>query len=110
MIDVMFLMIIFLVLGADFDPVVSVDLPRAGGGEPAQAALRLEIRADGSLMLEGSPLPEETALESLRGLAPRSIMLLPARRLEVDKLFRWYDLLGRGLNVPVSVGVLPPRE
>ena len=108
MIDVLFLMIIFLVLGANFDPVATVDLPRAFGGAPAPATLRVELAADGTLLYKGRRLGSAAALEVLRPLRPRSILLLPEKRLSVEELFRWYDLLGKELGVPVAVGVLPP--
>ncbi len=108
MIDVLFLMIIFLVLGANFDSTVSVELPRARGSEPRGAALRVELPVDGSLLLDGARLSPAQAVQALRALAPRSILLLPDRRLSVGGLLRWYDLLGGALRVPVSVGVQPP--
>ena len=108
MIDVLFLMIIFLVLGANFDSTVSVELPRAGGAEPRRGALRVELPADGTLLLGGARLGPSQAVPALRALAPRSILLLPDRRLTVEGLLRWYDLLGQSLRVPVSVGVQRP--
>ncbi len=108
MIDVLFLMVIFLVLGANFDPVASVELPEARGGAAGPAMLRVELNAQGALLLEGRALEPAEALQALRPLAPRSILLLPDRRLSVERLFRWYDLLAGELRVPVSVGVLPP--
>jgi biopolymer transport protein ExbD len=108
MIDVLFLMVIFLVLGANFDPVASVKLPEARGGAVGPAMLRVELTADGNLLFEGQSFGPEAALKSLRAIAPRSILLLPDRRLSVERLFRWYDLLAGELEVPVSVGVLPP--
>ena len=110
MIDVLFLMIIFLVLGANFDPVLSVDLPEAVGGAVKDTVVRVEIRVDGRLILDGRVLPSNEELEILRSRSPRSILLLPDRRLEVDKLFRWFDSLRRKLGIQVSVGVLPPPE
>ncbi len=109
MIDVLFLMIIFLVLGASFDSVVSVELPEARGGPPRDQVLRVELPASGGLMLGGRRLNDEQAVRILRSRAPRSILLLPHRELSVERLFHWYDLLGKGLDVPVAVGVRHPR-
>ena len=109
MIDVLFLMIIFLVLGANFDSVVSVELPEARGGPVAERVLRVELPVSGGLMLEGQTLDDVQALQALRSRAPRSILLLPHRELSVDRLFHWYDLLGKALDVPVAVGVRPPK-
>ena len=108
MIDVLFLMIIFLVMGANFDSTAAVELPEARGGAPMPGMLRVELAQDGALLFQGRRLQPGEALQALRPLAPRSILLLPDRRLSVERLFRWYDLLGGGLGVPVSVGVLPP--
>lgn len=108
MIDVLFLMIIFLVLGANFDPVATVALPEARGGPTSPAMLRVQLTADGNLLFQNRRLGPGPALDMLRPLAPRSILLLPDRRLSVEQLFRWYDLLATELRVPVSVGVLPP--
>ncbi len=108
MIDVLFLMIIFLVLGANFDSTLSVELPRAGGAQPRGAPLRVQLTVDGSLLLSGARLAPGAALPALRALAPRSVLLLPDRRLSVEALLGWYDLLGRELDVPIAVGVRPP--
>ena len=70
--------------------------------------LRLELTAEGTLVFDGASLAPEQAPRVLRPLAPRSILLLPHRRLSVEGLFRWYDLLATELGVPVAVGVLPP--
>lgn len=109
MIDVLFLMIIFLVLGANFDTVVSVELPEARGGAVGDEVLRVELPATGGLLLEGRLLDAGQAVQALGRRAPKSILLLPHRKLSVEELFRWYDLLGKALEVPVSVGVKPPR-
>jgi len=108
MIDVLFLMIIFLVLGANFDPVASVQLPQASGGAVSEGVLRLELRADGLLWLEGQPLGEEKIESILRQRTPRSVLLLPDGGLNVETLFRWYDRLSGATGLPVSVGVRPP--
>ena len=114
MIDVLFLMIIFLVLGANFDSVVSVELPQASGGGVGDAVIRVELPSGGGLRLNGGLmddrlLDEKAAVQALRRLSPQSILLLPHRDLSVNELFRWYDLLGKALDVPVSVGVRPPQ-
>ena len=108
MIDVLFLMIIFLVLGANFDSVVTVELPEARGGAVQDKMLRVELPATGGLVLEGRLLDSALAVGALRARQPQSILLLPDRELSVDRLFHWYDLLGKALDVPVSVGVNPP--
>jgi len=116
MIDVLFLMIIFLVLGANFDPTASVELPEATGSEVPQGVARVELRSDGSLWLEGkklstpqaTPTQQAEALQAVRALAPRAVLLMPDGALDVKTLFRWYEILQTGLKVPVSVGVQPP--
>ena len=108
MIDVLFLMIIFLVLGANFDSVVSVELPEARGGAVQDEVLRVELPVTGGLLLEGRLMDAGQAVRALSRRAPQSILLLPHRELSVEKLFQWYDLLGKALDVPVSVGVKPP--
>ena len=110
MIDVLFLMIIVLVLGANFDSVVSVELPEARGGKVGDGLIRLELPADGGALLGGRRMDEQQTVSALRRRLPRSVLLLPDRRLSVDALFRWYDLLGHELGVPVSVGVSAPTS
>lgn len=108
MIDVLFLMIIFLVLGANFEPLGTVELPEAAGRPLPEGVTRLEIDALGRPLIGGQRLSPEKALEALRRSHPREILLLPDRRLDVGTLFRWYDRLTRQLGVPVRVGVTPP--
>jgi biopolymer transport protein ExbD len=109
LIDVLFLLIVFLVLGAHFDEVETVRLPEARGGPPSAApALRLVLRPDGALWLEGRPLAPEAVIPVLRARAPSAVLLLPDERAEVGPLIRWYDRIRRELSVPVQVGVRPP--
>ncbi|MDR1520648.1 MAG: biopolymer transporter ExbD [Planctomycetota bacterium] len=64
LIDCMFLLVIFIMIAARFEPEagIPVDLPRAGGGEPGRLeAITLSITAEGVLYLE----KEEVALEDL---------------------------------------------
>lgn len=108
MIDVLFLMIIFLVLGANFEPLGTVELPEAGGAAPPPSAVRVVLDAAGNATVDGRPLTPETVGRILAAPPPPEILLLPDRRLDVGALFRWYDLLTRELRVPVRVGVTPP--
>ncbi|MCH9045524.1 MAG: biopolymer transporter ExbD [SAR324 cluster bacterium] len=111
LVDVLFLMIIFLVLGANFDPVETVRLPEARGDpSTAASALRLELRADGVLWLEGRALSDSTVIATLEARAPHTVLLLPDARAEVGALFRWYDRIRQALDVPVQVGVQPPER
>lgn len=122
LVDVLFLLIIFLVLGANFDQVETVRLPRARGEVAAATApvLRLALRADGTLWPAdgppGSAGPgngplDAAALRALvRARAPERVLLLPDERAPVGPLLRWHDLIGRELGVPVQVGVRPPER
>jgi biopolymer transport protein ExbD len=109
LVDVLFLLIIFLVLGARFDQVETLRLPEAHGRPTdAAAALSLELRADGTLWLEGHPLPEPEVLPTLRARAPVRVLLLPDERAPVGPLLRWYDRIQHEAGLPVQVGVRPP--
>jgi biopolymer transport protein ExbD len=109
MIDVLFLMIIFLVMVANFDAIQGVTLPEAQGTATGDRELvSVVLRADGALLLDGEALPPEETIARLKAHHPRSVLLLPDRRTEVGTLFRWYDRLGRELRVPVQVGVRQP--
>lgn len=124
MIDVMFLMVIFLVLAANFDTVDTVRLPE-GLGKPQpqqQAVLRLQLRADGNLWLEGRMLGESgkpgearaqkeaEVLKRLKARNPTRIVLLPDEKGAIGPLFRWYHRLRAELDIPVQVGVRAPTE
>ena len=112
MIDVLFLMVIFLVLAANFDTIDTVRLPE-GRGKPTQAAegmLRLELRQDGSLVLEGEVLAAERVIPRLKEKNPASVLILRDERGAIAPLFRWVHRLREALDVPVQVGVRPPPE
>lgn len=115
LVDVLFLLIIFLVLGANFDQVETVRLPRARGEAAATApVLRLALRADGTLWPADGPAIatplDDAALRALvQARAPERVLLLPDERAPVGPLLRWHDLIGRELGVPVQVGVHPPE-
>ena len=99
LIDVLFLIIIFLVLGANFDQVETVRLPEAKGrpGEGSEP-LRVELRADGRLWLDGQRLPDGEVLAVLTRKAPRAVLLLPDEQAPVGALIGWYDRIRRRLN------------
>lgn len=107
LVDVLFLMITFLVLGARFDTVDTVRLPESGAGVPAQqeAGVTVVLRENGDLWLGDAPLAPEQAVSRLRALHPGTVLLLPDERADVGALFRWHDRLRQGLDVPVQVGV-----
>lgn len=110
LVDVLFFVIIFLVLGASFQAVETQDLPRARGqGAASKAALAVELRADGRLVLDGQPLTAADAVARLKPRAAKGVLLLPDPRADVGSLLRWVDLLQRGLGVPVRVGVEAPE-
>lgn len=109
MIDVLFLMIMFLVLGANFEQLETVDLPEAHGRSPrGSTVLHLSLRPDGDLLLRKDPLPREGAPAILRAESPAEILILPDRSARVEDLFFWYDLLLQELTVPIRIGVRPP--
>jgi biopolymer transport protein ExbD len=110
LVDVLFFVIIFLVLGASFDTVDTQNLAQARGqGSAAADALSVELRADGQLALDGRVLAPADAVAQLRPRASHGIVLLPDAHAEVGSLLRWYDLLQRELGVPVRVGAREPE-
>lgn len=111
MVDVLFLMIIFLVLGANFEQLETVNLPEAHGqASAARAVLSLELRRDGALLLQGRPLSREAAADTVRQRDPAEVLILPDREARVADLFFWYDLLVQTLKIPVRIGVRPPSS
>ncbi len=124
LVDVLFFMVIFLVLGASFDTVETAALPEAQGALPeAQGALpeaqgaqveagalAVQLLADGSLALDGRPLPAPEAVALLRSRHPQRLLLLPDPRGDIGSLFRWVDRLQRELGIEVRVGVRPPQQ
>ena len=110
LVDVLFLLIIFLVLGANFDQVETVRLPQARGEAPADAAavLRLELRTDGELWHGTTPLSVEALDALVLAQRPARVLLLPDERAPVGPLLRWHDRIGREMGLPVQVGVQPP--
>jgi biopolymer transport protein ExbD len=110
LVDVLFFVIIFLVLGASFDTVETQNLAQARGQGAASAdALSVELRGDGQLVLDGRVLAEGGAVSELRPLSRHGIVLLPDTHAEVGSLLRWVDVLQRELGVPVRVGVRAPE-
>lgn len=111
MVDVLFLMIIFLVLGANFEQLETVNLPEARGrASEGRIVLSLELRRDGALLLQGEPLSREAAPATVLARNPAEILILPDRAARVEDLFFWYDLLLQTLDVPVRIGVRPPSS
>ena len=108
MIDVLFLMIIFLVLGASFEPIASVRLPQASGGETQRETLRLELRRDRQIWFQGRPHGPQEVEQALRRANPAEVLLLPDGQVDVETLFLWHERIGKMVQVPVSVGVRPP--
>ncbi len=80
LIDVVFILLIFVVLAANFDRIRSQDiqLPAAkASGEASGEALSLTITADGTIRLDGERLEESGLGERLRALrGERDTLLL----------------------------------
>lgn len=112
LIDVLFLMIIFLVLGASFDQVETVRLPEASGQSTTgqSSTLRLELHPDGRLWMDGKPLAAKDTISAIRARGPSAVLLLPDRQARVGALMRWYDRIGKALAIPVRIGVRPPPK
>ncbi len=110
LIDVLFLMIIFLVLGASFDPVETVRLPEASGQfvTGQSSTLRLELHPGGRLWMDGKPLAEKDTIPAIRARGPSAVLLLPDRQARVGALMRWHDRIRKALGIPVQIGVRPP--
>ena len=111
LIDVLFLMIIFLVLGANFDQVETVRLPEASGQSTSgqSSTLRLELRPDGRLWLDGKPLATKDVIPAIRARGPSAVLLLPDQQARVGPLMMWHDRIRKALDIPVQIGVRPPR-
>src|SRR5579862_1744873 len=102
LVDVLFFVIIFLVLGASFDTVDTQNLAQARGDAGAGSeAVSVELRADGQLAVDGRELAPEEAIAELRPRASHGIVLLPDAHAEVGSLLQWYERLQRELGVPV---------
>ena len=67
LVDVVFLLLIFFLVTSQFtEPAATLDLPTTGesGREPEREALRVEVMANGEILVNGSEV-EEKALESV---------------------------------------------
>lgn len=82
LIDVVFILLIFVVLAANFDRIQSIDvnLPSAQAAAPASSdALTLVIPASGALRIDGVEVAAESLTERLRALrADHEALLLVA--------------------------------
>ncbi len=80
LIDVAFILVIFIVLAASFrqERDIEVDLPKTDAVQPAHVeGLQVVVRADGSIRVDGREVPRaevRTTLSQLRG-KHRSVML-----------------------------------
>lgn len=111
LIDVLFLLIIFLVLGASFDQIETVRLPEAKGLPLEEnRTLQLVLRADGSLWFEQRPVSDADLWVLLQQKAPDAVLILPDEKAPVGALIGWYDRIRRKVKVPVQIGVRSPES
>jgi biopolymer transport protein ExbD len=86
LIDVLFLLLIFLMVSSTFveHPAIELDLPKASTSEPVKAdSMRLTIPEDGRLILEGEEVQPAALTERLREAAranPELLLILEADR------------------------------
>jgi biopolymer transport protein ExbD len=72
LIDVIFMRVVFFMLGASFDkPAVTLTLPRASSREtPEKTALTVSVDDGGRIFFEGAEVDHETLLSRLSALGP----------------------------------------
>ena len=93
LIDVVFLLIVFLILTANFQmPSLTMSLPRAASDDKAaEDVVLVELAEDGSLALNGAPVVRESFSSELRSalepLTFRAIRLMADERVDYGELF-----------------------
>ncbi len=106
MLDVLFLLVFFLVLGSRFDSVEAVHLAVGRGeGLGQQQETKVRLRADGGLWVGDKRLVAGEELEELRSLETERILLLPQADTSVGDLLYWHGVLSEeweGLRVGVK--------
>lgn len=105
LIDVLFLLVIFVLVTAQFEDVggISVDLPQGKSKElPEIQTLNLVLTSDGEYYLEDRNIPLENLEEELKQLslkAKESILIVKA-----DKGVRW-EMVALAIDTAKNVGL-----
>ncbi|RFP87838.1 biopolymer transporter ExbD [Rhodobacteraceae bacterium 63075] len=89
LIDVVFLLLVFFMLAAQFGRETALDMAQAGGAEGYDGPPRLVTLLPGGVLLNGAPLEEAElaqALEPLMELQDDAIVLRAAQGADVQRL------------------------
>jgi biopolymer transport protein ExbD len=114
LIDVVLLLVLFFALaqGVTRAPLEPLALPRSASGAPGQEELSapiVTVRADGSLLLDGRPVPIDAlraALAERRGGTPR---IRADRELAYGRVREVLEAIG-GAGRTVALGVEPRHD
>ncbi|MFH1619491.1 MAG: biopolymer transporter ExbD [bacterium] len=118
LIDVaLILVIIFMVLTPFLvQSQIAVQLPKSAEGSriPQENVIRIQIQADGSVVVEGKPLKmaqlEKELLLRLSKSAKKTVLVQADRTVDIEKVVQALDVakkLGAG---KIGIGVMPPDK
>jgi biopolymer transport protein ExbD len=116
LVDVMLVLLVVFMVTAKVivrHQALPVDLPRAASGEAMQEVFSVVLSADGTIQLDGQPLPGDDALLARARSAVRSDRELRAA-IQADgavphrRVMHVLDLLKQAGVAKIGFGVLPP--
>ncbi len=123
MVDVLFLLVFFLVLGASFESLEGLQPPKGSAGKnPPVKALLVLLHANGnlsvpSLELSATLAPGERSLglvrhvvNRLRQQKPPAVLLTPDENVKAKTLLRWHQTLKKELQLPIWIGLSPSSK
>jgi biopolymer transport protein ExbD len=114
LVDVLFILIIFVMLAAEFDRTgaVDIDLPAADAPAAVGDAVRLVVPADGPARLRGRPIDDDAlapALEAARGGRP-TLLIVADGDLPLRRATRLIDAGRRAGFTEVSIAAREDRQ
>ena len=118
LIDVLFLVVFFLVLGADFQPLEGIHPPQGSTGTaPPHKALLVLLHANGRVSvprfgfatpqgsLATSPDSTQRVVTHLQQHHPSAILLTPDQNVTAKTLLYWHQTLQKRLQLPIWIGL-----
>ncbi len=116
LIDVVFQLLIFLMVSSQFTkPEAVIDLPQAPGDaaavDPNREKIAITIQADGTVVLDDQPVPNQELAEAIRARVESGVKRAEVRGDQLSQYGRFVEIMETAREQGVeTIGIVKKRE